>query len=92
MMGRRTVSESATRFRHDAPGKTPEGRDDPSPHFAFVAAARLVSLLPSYAKDKINEGTSGGKTGRPTIWPGMLREGLVQPDEGLLADLANGPL
>ena len=33
-----------------------------SPSF-FVAAARLVSLLPSYATDKINEGPSGGKLG-----------------------------
>ena len=29
-----------------------------------------------------------GKAERPTTWPGALREGLGQPDLGLLADLA----
>ena len=38
--------------------------------------------------DKINEGTWTRKAGGPTIWPGALREGLGQPDLGLLADLA----
>ena len=70
--------------------KDPEGHDDPNPQLAFTAAARLVSLLSSYATDKINEGTSGGKQGRggATIWPGALREGLGQPELGLVADLA----
>ena len=62
-MARRAVSEPSTRIRHHVPLKTPGGRDDPNPQLAFVAVARLVSLLPPYSTDKINEGTSGGKLG-----------------------------
>ena len=52
--------------------KDPEDRDDPNPQLAFVAAARLFSLLPSYATNNINEGTSEGKAKGPTIWPDAL--------------------
>ena len=63
MMARRTVSEPATGLCHHIPWKTPEGRDDPNPQVAFLAVARVVSLLPSYATEKMNEGTSGGRRG-----------------------------
>ena len=88
MMASRTASEPTTGLRHHVPWKTREGRDEPNTQLAFADAALLVNLLPSYATDKINGGTSALKAGGPNIWPGALREGLWQPDLGLLADLA----
>ena len=41
----------------------PQGHDNLNPQVAFIVAVRFVSLLPSGATDKINEGLQLGELG-----------------------------